>query len=131
MKRLAVILLLFATPAFAQRQDFTSIITWQVQHSDDAQKTCTGTSSTVLTGNNMRQSVTVRNIGTGDVYLCATDHLATGATPTACTTATAGVYLGGTAKDAYTYDKGLYEWGLSCITASGTATILVQEERQQ
>jgi hypothetical protein len=41
------------------------------------------------------------------------------------------VYLGGTAKDAYTYDKGLYEWGLSCITASGTATILVQEERQQ
>jgi hypothetical protein len=77
--------------------------------------TCDTSSDTLLTEAQIGscRAVTVRNIGTNTVYICAAGITAT--------TSACGIYLN--QNDPYTYDKSLKAGALTCITAAGTSIV--------
>ena len=132
--KLVVVLLLVAaavnprglTSAWAQPSQQTpeQVMEFQSARRDQGEVSCTTVSATLLTSSWGRRSVMFRNLGTGDVYICASVGATTeGGAPGTCTTAAAGIFLGGTAKDAVTLDVSTFGVSWACITSTGTATV--------
>lgn len=84
-----------------------------------SQVSCGTTSATLKAANTTRISIDYQNFTpTTSVYVCEN---------ATCTTAGAGKLLGDTSK-LYGYTESNYTGALSCITASGTATVGVTEK---
>jgi hypothetical protein len=111
----------------AQREVPDPVIPYTGEDLATIDVTCAASSTALLTAHPSNRSITLRNIGTADVWICWAQDAAA---PPTCTSSIASLFLrGGTFLEAVTLDVATYQIALSCITDSGTARIKGHIER--